>query len=160
LCPEYAGGDGRTDTPDDCPREVLDAWAATHIHVKDGVNWDRVSPFLKDAVIKASIALNVHLRISGGAEAAGHSERSFHRHGLAVDISAVNGTFFTDLRPGERNAMADILTTEILKRIPVRRRAEVFTPLFSVRYDKKLDSGTLASLTKSHYHHVHVSIRW
>ncbi len=56
LCPEYAGGDGKSSGSGDCSRSQLDAWAAKHISVGQ-TDWKDVDATLRDAVIRGSIDL-------------------------------------------------------------------------------------------------------
>jgi len=158
LCPEYAGGDGETESAADCPREVLDAWAENNITFGPGASWDGVDPTLRDAVIKGSIDLNMRLHVystTGGR----HSPTSAHYGGFAVDISRINGTKFSQMDDGTAFQLAPTVASAIGAYIPADRRREVIGPDMSVRFHRPpWNPAAAARLRAAHRSHIHISI--
>ena len=140
LCPEYAGGDGKTAGAGDCPREVLESWADKNVTLEPGVSWDGVDPTLRDAVIKGSIDLNMRLHVystNGGT----HGPNSNHYAGNAVDISRINGVKFSLMDDARAFQLAPNVAAAIGAHIPQRRLREFIGPDISVRFHRP--PGTL-----------------
>ncbi|HEX7041205.1 MAG TPA: RHS repeat-associated core domain-containing protein [Trueperaceae bacterium] len=159
LCPEYAGGDGRTDTADDCPREVLDAWAEQHITLGPGASWDDVDPILRDAVIKGSIQLNRDFYISTTTNGR-HSPQSAHYDGNAVDISRIDGQRFSLMDDQTAFRLGPAVGAAVASFIPNNRLREIIGPEFAVRFHRAPwpYGQRLTNLINAHRDHVHVSI--
>lgn len=158
LCPKYAGGDGKTETAADCPREVLDAWAEKHVQVGNGVSWDDVDPTLRDAVTKGSIDLNADVYISATRNGV-HAKGSAHYEGNAVDVSRVNGQRIGVMTAEGREGEAARLGYEIFKYVPGNRRREFITPAFALRFHRPMwVADQIQQLMDEHSDHVHISI--
>jgi hypothetical protein len=106
----------------------------------------------------SSIELNVSLHVfstTGGT----HSPTSFHYHGLAVDISRVNGRRFWEMTNEQAAVMSVQLAGSLGSFIPRNRLAEIIGPDISVRfYREHWPEVTAAQLRRAHRSHLHVSV--
>jgi hypothetical protein len=154
LCPEYAGGDGKTSGSADCSRSQLDAWAAKHISIGQ-TDWSGVDATLRDAVIRGSIDLQADFYISAGREG-GHADLSFHAAGLAVDISRVDNQRFAAMGAEQASSLGSAVSSAIFSHVPRSRWAEAFSPGGLQRFDKVRTYGE--DMAAQHRSHVHLSI--
>jgi hypothetical protein len=159
-CPEDVGGDGQTDAVDDCPEDVRDAWAATHIHNTSTNNTDiaGLDAALYSAIVLASMELRAHFGISAGREG-GHSVVGGHAEGRGVDINQVNFIAFNSMPREYAAAIGNQVAAEIVNRLPYGRTQIVATPGMAFRTDVTLGRAATLRLMRQHWHHVHVTIR-
>lgn len=124
LCPEDVGGDGKTSSVDDCPQDVQDRRAATHIRNTSSNNTDiaGLDPALYSAIVRASMGLRAEFGVSAAREG-GHSVVGGHDEGRAVDINRVNGVRFRDMPADIAAEIGNQVGDEIANRLLVRRSA-------------------------------------
>jgi hypothetical protein len=157
LCPTDVGGDGKTESVDDCPGDVVKAWEANHIQLKsEKVNWKDVDATLRNAVVHASMALRQDFLITSGKDQ--HSTPSFHAAGLAVDIGAVAGVHFKDMTPDQRAVTGLQVLGEVVTRLPLGRLAELFSPALTLRADQPRFADFLFAERATHWDHVHIAV--
>jgi hypothetical protein len=157
LCPSDVGGDGKTESVDDCPANVVNAWERDHIHLKSKkVNWKGVDAALRSAVVHASMALRQDLLITSGKDQ--HTAPSFHAAGLAVDIGAVGGVHFKDMTPDQRAITGLQVLGEVTDRLPLGRLAELSSPALALRADTPRYADFLFGRLPSHWDHVHIAV--
>ncbi len=160
LCPKDVGGDGKTRTVGDCPQGVKDRWASTHVTAgPSGANWRKLSPGLRDAVVRASMAMRVSVNISAAGSKNPIHSCCAHAQGRAVDINKVNGERFQDMDPGAAVAIGNQLAAEIVNRLPSGQGMEVYAPGMAFRLDRFISAGERLARLAGHYSHVHVSVR-
>lgn len=159
LCPEGVGGDGKTSSVDDCPQDVQDRWAATHIRNTSSNNTDiaGLDPALYSAITRASMELRADFGVSAGREG-GHSVAGGHAEGRGVDINQVNFIAFRNMPREYAAAIGDQVGAEIANRLPYGRTQMVFTPGMAFRTDVMLNLAQTLALMRSHWNHVHVTI--
>jgi RHS repeat-associated protein len=154
LCPEYAGGDGKG-TVADCPREILEAWAAAKISLAPKATWKGVDPTLRDAVIMASIELNTPFFITATTNGS-HATNSHHFAGRAVDIGLVNGVSPRSLSADD--PLARQVAESVRTFIPPNRQGEFIGPNFAYRMHRdNWTPQTQQVLIRAHRGHIHVS---
>ena len=161
LCPEYAGGDGKTATAADCPDEVVQRWAANHI-TYHGVESRSADPRVIDIVARASIDHNTSVNISSLRRLPGnpyYTASSLHstNPSRAVDVSAIGANTVLELVAAGRTAEVSAFQQSLEgyagaalnesyspNRFYKTRRGGEFTP------GKKLRDG--------HQDHIHIGI--
>jgi RHS repeat-associated protein len=158
-CPTDVGGDGNTESVDDCPQDVQDSWAATHITntSSDKTDIAGVDKRLYGAVVRASMAMRATLGISAGKEAR-HSVEGRHGVGGAVDINKVNGTRFSDMSDEDAASIGNQLGAEITNRMPYGSQKMVYTPGFAFRTNREMTEPEYRALLIQHRTHVHATI--
>jgi RHS repeat-associated protein len=158
LCPEYAGGDGLTETADDCPSGVLENWATEHVILDStrGATWEGVDSTIRDAVIKASIQLNATFLVTATTNGV-HAPNSHHYNGRAVDIGLVNGVSPRILDVND--PMPRQVSDAVRSFIPRNRQGEFIGPNFAFRMHRDQWSlSTQADLMKGHRGHIHSAL--
>jgi RHS repeat-associated protein len=157
LCPKDVGGDGNTESVDDCPEWVIRRWERSHIMFRAGTNWTDVDPAIRRAVILASMDLRKDLFIYSGLES-GHSVEGRHGEGGAVDISRINGVRFTLMSDAASAGWGNLLGAMIANRLPCGRVRMVYTPGMAFRFNRPMNLDENRRLIASHLDHVHVTV--
>ena len=159
LCPEDVGGDGETDSVDDCSEEVQRAWANQHVKVSPGHNTDlAVDSDLWSAVVRTSMQLRADFGISAAKESGQGHACCAHSEGRAIDINRVNGERLRDMDASVAASTGNLIGAGIVNRLN-GRGMEVYTPGMVFRLDLSLPLISVQSLIASHFNHVHVSVR-
>jgi RHS repeat-associated protein len=160
LCPKRVGGDGRTQAVTDCPQDVMNRWAAKHITITahGGTDWAGVDPALRNAVVWASMDLDVSFGVSGGRES-GHSSGGGHLQGSAVDINTVNGVRLgampLDIAANSGNMVARTITSFL----PVDKQPiMIYTPGMAYRSTPPLRPLQRLRLLELHRTHIHITV--
>jgi len=160
LCPNDVGGDGKTKSVDDCPKDVKDAWKDKHIHNTSSNNTDLegVDSDLMDATVRASMDMRSDFGISAGRET-GHACCA-HDEGRAVDINQLNGTRMVTMNGPTQDYVSARMITAIYTRLPADRRAEFYSPSIAFRVDgRQMTASGWRNILQQHSNHLHVSVR-
>jgi len=160
LCPSRVGGDGKTESVDDCSEKEKAAWQAKHIHNTSSNNTDiaGVDSRLMDAVVRASMAEGEDLGVSAGREG-GHSNEGRHAEGGAIDINEIGGTRLSAMSDANAAQAGDRLAADIINRMPVGSLKMAFAPGMAIRKDRSMNLQQLKNLLSQHRSHVHVTIK-
>jgi len=161
LCPEYAGGDGKTSTAADCSKEIVANWASSHITYY-GVSHPDADPRLIDAVSRASIDHNTTVNISSMRRLPGephYTKKSLHSKdpARAVDISAIGSSTVVELEATGRGAEVSAFQ-QTLEGYAGAKLHESFSP---ERFFKPALGGIFmpsADLRNGHQDHIHFGI--
>jgi len=160
LCPEDVGGDGKTDKVTDCPREVMEKWATSHITItaRGGTDFDGIDPDLWNAVVWASMELRVSLGISGAKEG-GHSIEGRHAVGGAVDINTVNGVRFGAMPFDIAANVSGVVARTISSFLPENNKPiMIYTPGSAFRTTRPMTAEQRAKLLQMHRTHIHITV--
>jgi RHS repeat-associated protein len=163
LCPKYAGGDDKTPGAEDCSKDVVRQWAASHI-TYHGVQSRDADPRVVDAVARASIANNTSVNISSLQRLPGnpdYSASSLHSTSpaRAADISAIGANTVSELVSAGRTREATAFQEKVEQFAGLGGRLhESFGP---ERYFKPSLGGIFtpsARLRNDHQDHIHIGI--
>ena len=159
LCPKDVGGDGSTDSVDDCPKEVKLAWARKHIVNTSSNDTDiaGVDTRLMDAVVRTSMDWRSSVGISAGKEG-GHSIEGRHAEGGALDINMIGGVRFSDMSDTRASSVGNAFGRGIAGRLPAGSVKMLFTPGMATRSDRTITRSSKAALIGLHRSHIHITI--
>jgi RHS repeat-associated protein len=159
TCPKDVGGDGKTQSVDDCSHEVQDKWAESHIHITaaHGTDWEGVDPDLRSAIVRTSMEFRMDFGISAGKER-GHSVEGRHAVGGAADINQANGIPFRTMTRGAAVSVGNAIGAAIGNRLPYGRNLMIYAPGMAFRLNRSMNATEYDKLLAQHWNHVHVSI--
>jgi hypothetical protein len=157
LCPKDVGGDGKSQSVDDCPQDVQDAWASTHSTNTSTNNTDikGIGANLMRAVVLTSMHHRVSLGISAGKEA-GHSVEGLHSDGFGVDINKVYGIRFGAMTDEAAMAVGNAIAVGIANRLSNGFKM-VYSRGMAARTHRPMTIEQHAEIVRKHRTHVHVT---
>jgi hypothetical protein len=159
LCPSDVGGDGKTNSVDDCPQDVQDAWAKSHIvnTSSNSTDIEGIDDDLMRAVVLTSMEFRMTFGISGGKEG-GHSVEGRHSEGGGIDINSHNGIRFATMTDEAAKTVGNAIAVSIAHRLPYGRTKMAYSPGMAANFSRVLTRSQYDGILRMHRSHVHVTI--